>query len=76
MNNNTATARAINFLSNDMLTSLPIRLEVDGNPYDMRVCEAVDLLNATDKQVNKIVVISLLYTYTITANEISKQANY
>lgn len=76
MNKTTATARAIDFLNNDMLTSLPIRLEVDSKPYDLRVREAVDLLNATNKQVNKIVVISLLYTYIITANEISKQANY
>ena len=74
MKNATATAR--NFLENEMFPNFPIRIEIDGKSYDMRVSEAVDLLNASNEQANKIVVISLLYTYTITANEISKQANY
>ena len=73
---NNTTARAIDFLTDDMLPTLPVRMEIDGETYDKKVCDMVDLLKAIDKQVNKIVVISLLYTYTITANEISKQANY
>ena len=76
MKNTTTTARAIDFLSDEMLHSLPVRVEIDGKPYDKRVSEAVDLLKTIEKPIDKIVIISLLYTYTITANEITKQANY
>lgn len=76
MKKTTATARAIDFLTEDMFPTLPVRMEINGKTYDKKVSDMVDLIKTVEKSADKIVVISLLYTYTITANEISKQANY
>ena len=58
---NTTTTTAKNFLENEMLHSLPIRVEIDNKPYDGRVSAMIDLLNASKQNCSRFVALHLYH---------------
>jgi hypothetical protein len=70
---------AIEFLNEEMLCSTPIEMTIANQTYNGTVKEmkfkAIEL-DFENVKADEIVIKSLLYTYTITANGIEKKANF